>query len=254
MSRWQIFSIVFGAVVGITFLLIMAFSKGMLKKADREIPVVESQEQIGFEEYRGPITEEGKEAYKVAKYVTVEKVMRTTTEYADGQSETSYDTYLIADFTIGSKEAYAQDYTECLKEPEFDENMVFQVDFWEAFELSNEGQNAWELYEDMLLENGFDASLDRVDFDFEAYELTQQERYIFEEHSSVIDYLLYGEEYEVILEQKAYYLVAESDGDVVIPECFNAEVKLLCNGKTVTKNLFIQVTINDWKEDVDGMD
>jgi len=252
MSRWQIFSVVFGVVVGITFIIIMAYSKGILKKTDRTMIPVESQ--VGFEENVGPITEEGKEAYRSAKYVTVEKVLRTSTEYTDGTCETSYDTYLVSDFVVGSKMAYAQDYTECLKEPEFDENMISQVDFWEAFELSNEGQNAWELYQDLLLENGFDANIDKVDFDFETYELTEQERYIFEEDCSVIDYLLYGEDYEIVLDKKVYYLVEESEGNVVIPECFNAEVKLLCKGKTVTKNLFVQVSINNWKEDEDGMD
>lgn len=183
-----------------------------------------------------------KETYQVAKNITVELVERTTVE-TDTSSETVYDRYLVSDVDLMDGKDTTSDYHEALADPN---NMDVQGDeilFQEAFGFSYKGMNAYEVYEKLLQGNGLSLSFKDASKDDERSSITGSSTYLIHD-SDVIKLMLSGETYEEITAQNVYMQVSKDE----LPEYFSAEVTYRYDNWTITKSLYLQVTIEDREE------
>lgn len=141
-------------------------------------------------------------------------------------------------------------YAKAMADGEFDEALIESVDFMEAFGTSYAGKDGEELLVDLLTENGFSADFVGLTFDKDTYELTGQNTYLLK-NSAVLDKLLKSDADEVI-KKEAYVQVMEDKEGNKIPEFFSAQVQYQKGGKTITKSVYLQVTVNDYssKEEV----
>ena len=182
--------------------------------------------------------------FSSAKDLTVEKVERTIVEDGEGNAQTSYDTYLVSDVSLSNGTDKTDSYAKAMADGKFDEALIESVDFMEAFGTSYAGKDGEELLVDLLTENGFSADFVGLTFDKDTYELTGQNTYLLK-NSAVLDKLLESDADEVI-KKEAYVQVMEDKEGNKIPEFFSAQVQYKKDGKTITKSVYLQVTVNDY--------
>ena len=182
--------------------------------------------------------------FSSAKDLTVEKVERTIVEDGEGNAQTSYDTYLVSDVSLSKGMDKTDSYAKAMADGKFDEALIESVDFMEAFGTSYAGKDGEELLVDLLTENGFSADFVGLTFDKDTYELTGQNTYLLK-NSAVLDKLLESDADEVI-KKEAYVQVMEDKEGNKIPEFFSAQVQYQKGGKTITKSVYLQVTVNDY--------
>ena len=182
--------------------------------------------------------------FSSAKDLTVEKVERTIVEDGERNAQTSYDTYLVSDVSLSNGTDKTDSYAKAMADGEFDEALIESVDFMEAFGTSYAGKDGEELLVDLLTENGFSADFVGLTFDKDTYELTGQNTYLLK-NSAVLDKLLESDADEVI-KKEAYVQVMEDKEGNKIPEFFSAQVQYQKGGKTITKSVYLQVTVNDY--------
>ena len=98
---------------------------------------------------------------------------------------------------------------------------------------------------------GIKENLNEVAFDQDTYEKTGQRTYVLDQSSDVIDKLIQGVEYDELISSKVFYQVVEDEGNSQVPDYFVAFVQYKMDGQIITKNLFLQVTINPEVEVLD---
>lgn len=196
------------------------------------------------------ITDDIRLLYENADYVSVELVERTIVEDESGESTTKYDRYLVSDVNLKDGSDWTEDYHDSLEEGLFDENGNKTISFLEGFDFSYKGLNGWQLYEKLLSKNGFDGSLSDVTFDADVNKISGQNLYRVNEECSVVSKLLSGEVYDEIIDSKVTYSMDKDGKGNLVPDCFNAEVTYQYKNWRITKNLYIQVLINYWGEEV----
>ena len=182
--------------------------------------------------------------FSTAQDLTVEKVERTIVEDGEGNAQTSYDTYLVSDVSLSNGTDKTDSYAKAMADGKFDEALIESVDFMEAFGTSYAGKDGEELLVDLLTENGFSADFVGLTFDKDTYELTGQNTF-FLKNCAVLEKLLESEVDEVI-KKEAYVQVMEDKEGNKIPEFFSAQVQYQKGGKTITKSVYLQVTVNDY--------
>ena len=182
--------------------------------------------------------------FSSAKDLTVEKVERTIVEDGEGNAQTSYDTYLVSDVSLSNGTDKTDSYAKAMADGKFDEALIESVDFTEAFGISYAGKDGQELLQDLLCANGFSADFVGLTFDKDTYELTGQNTF-FLKNCAVLEKLLESEVDEVI-KKEAYVQVMEDKEGNKIPEFFSAQVQYQKGGKTITKSVYLQVTVNDY--------
>jgi hypothetical protein len=178
-------------------------------------------------------------AYKDAERVNVELVERTTIE--DGKnSETLYDTYVVSDVDLSNGTDNTADYHHELSESDELDIDGEDIPFRDAFGISYKGLDGYELYEKLLEEKGFSAKSLKGSLDEDFYKLTGVKSYLVE-NDAPIKKLLAGETYDEILKRKVSVGMSENG----MPEYFNVEVTYRFEGWTITKSLYLQVSIED---------
>lgn len=182
--------------------------------------------------------------FSTAHDLTVEKVERTIIEDGEGNAQTSYDTYLVSDVSLSNGTDKTDSYAKAMADGKFDEALIESVDFTEAFGISYAGKDGQELLQDLLCANGFSADFVGLTFDKDTYELTGQNTF-FLKNCAVLEKLLESEVDEVI-KKEAYVQVMEDKEGNKIPEFFSAQVQYQKGGKTITKSVYLQVTVNDY--------
>ena len=182
--------------------------------------------------------------FSTAQDLTVEKVERTIVEDGEGNAQTSYDTYLVSDVSRSNGTDKTDSYAKAMADGKFDEALIESVDFMEAFGTSYAGKDGEELLVDLLTENGFSADFVGLTFDKDTYVLTGQNTF-FLKNCAVLEKLLESEVDEVI-KKEAYVQVMEDKEGNKIPEFFSAQVQYQKGGKTITKSVYLQVTVNDY--------
>ena len=182
--------------------------------------------------------------FSTAQDLTVEKVERTIVEDGEGNAQTSYDTYLVSDVSLSNGTDKTDSYAKAMADGKFDEALIESVDFMEAFGTSYAGKDGEELLVDLLTENGFSADFGGLTFDKDTYELTGQNTF-FLKNCAVLEKLLESEVDELI-KKEAYVQVMEDKEGNKIPEFFSAQVQYQKGGKTITKSVYLQVTVNDY--------
>ena len=182
--------------------------------------------------------------FSTAQDLTVEKVERTIVEDGEGNAQTSYDTYLVSDVSLSNGTDKTDSYAKAMADGKFDEALIESVDFTEAFGISYAGKDGQELLQDLLCANGFSADFVGLTFDKDTYELTGQNTFLLK-NCAVLEKLLESEVDEVI-KKEAYVQVMEDKEGNKIPEFFSAQVQYQKGGKTITKSVYLQVTVNDY--------
>jgi len=190
------------------------------------------------------------EAFKKADYLTIEKVERTIVEGDDGTYDTFYNSYVVSDISLLDASDKTDDYAKAVAAGEFNEDLIESVDFMEAFGVSYEGKNAQEILSALLEANGFGADFTNLEFDEETHKLTGQNTYFLKD-CSVLDSLA-DVEADKILKKEAYVQVTEDSAENTVPEFFSAQIQYVKDGKTVTKSLYLQITVNAYSSGKEG--
>lgn len=178
-------------------------------------------------------------AYKDTERVNVELVERTTIE--DGKnSETSYDTYVVSDVDFSNGTDNTADYHHELSESDELDIDGEDIPFKDAFGISYKGLNGYELYEKLLEEKGFSIKSLKGSLDEDFYKQTGVKTYLVE-NDAPIKKLLAGETYDEVLNQKVSVGMSENG----MPEYFNVEITYRFEEWTITKSLYLQVSIED---------
>lgn len=227
--------------------VVMAAGCGMNRKNKSETesksPVVSTEKTEA-----GPFKDNFQETFGAADHITVEKVERTTTEDLDGNSKTEYAAYLVSDVNLKKESDHTEDYSASLKEEQMDDSLVKTVDFEEGFGFSYEGMDGRQVFEKLLETSGVDGDLNQAVYDKETYEMTKEKTYVLKNPCSVLEKMLQGTRYDELLENKVFYQTTETEDGKLVPDSITAVVQYRSGDETVTKSLFLQVSINNWRE------
>ena len=189
--------------------------------------------------------------FEEATYVTVEKVVRTTTEGSNGNAETVYDKYLVSDVDLKNGTDHTEEFSKALNESEYDEGKIETANFSDTIGFSYDGLNGLEVHDKLLKSEGFDGNLSSTILDEATFKLTGQELYVLNEECTVLNKLIPKDAAVNILEKKAYCQVTKDKRGNVIPDYYVALVRFEQDGKTIEKSMYLQITINDWEEETD---
>lgn len=245
MNRYQMIAIVFVITVAFIVGIFLMNKKTISMPRDSEV----TMEEIMVEKNK-PISDEAIKALTEAEYITIEKVERVIRENSEGEYLTNYDTYLVAEFGVGTDAPIVCDYALAIADEGFDDKKIGTMSFVNAFDFEYQKENVWELYQKLLKTNGIDADIQNATFDAKSYEITGREIYVLNEGCSIIDWML-SEEYDEILEQRVHYEMTTLKSDVDVPDNFLATVKFRSGNEIVTKTLYLQVSVNEWEVEVD---
>jgi len=236
MNKYQMIGLVIAIAVGLLFCVYIFWNKG-------------GSAFMGDKRSKCSITEEVITALESAEYVTVEKVERELIEDSDGSFDANYYTYYVSEFMLIGANPVVDDYSVALAESGFDQNLIRQVSFKEAFGFEYKGENALELFKVLLEKHGIDGSIENVYFDEETYARTKQKQYVLNEPCSITKELL-GNDYDLILEERVHYELETLKSGLEVPDCFLITVKYKNGSQIITKTLFLQVAINEWEADL----
>lgn len=213
------------------------------KKAEN----VQKEETVKEEKIVSPI-EGAEDYYKKAGKISIEKVERRSENDGDGNSKTEYRSYIVSDVDLSEGHDNTAEYANALKEDEFDDSGVRKMKFTEAFDFSYEGMDAWDIYNRILSDNGFDGDLESAHLDEEEQKLSKRMIYDLKS-SSILDMLCLDEKYDSIVSKKAYFQVEEI-GEAKVPQSFTAEVVFAKGDKTITKSFYLQMVVEDEEGEV----
>lgn len=194
------------------------------------------------------LTKDYQEVYEDAEFMTVEKVERTTVEDTDGNSTTTYQTYVVSDLNLKEQKEKTEDYMLALASMEMDDSFVRKVSFEASFGFSFKKRNGYEIWKKLLEQNGFDGNLYKTDYDEETYELTKQNLFWLKDNCSVTKRLLENVSYEEVLDEKVALRTIETEDEIVIPDCLMATIQYRMGEERYTKTMFLQISINDLEE------
>lgn len=237
-------------VILIIVLTVVVMAAGVGMKETSESKDLSDTEAAGKE---FSLSENYQKPFEDAGSVTVEKVERTTVEEMQGNSKTTYQTYVVSDVDLKAKKDNTEDYVKALASDEMDDSLVRKISFEEAFGFSYDSLNGFEILHRLMERNGFDGNLYKVEFDKQTYDMTKQNLYELKDECSVTKKMLKGVAYDELLESTVSYQTVKTEDGVVIPDCITATVKYRTGEKTYTKNVFLQVSINNWEE-TEGLD
>ncbi|SHJ62161.1 hypothetical protein [Parasporobacterium paucivorans] len=182
--------------------------------------------------------------YESASYLTVEKVIRTQVEREDGTVETQYDSYLLSDIDLKNGTDETTDYSNASVGDGFEIGNGRTTDFISEFGFDYKQMSGAEVYEQLLDKIGITRDFDAAVFDQDTYEKTGQKTYVLDQGCDVTDKLIKGVDYDELISSKVFYQITGSKEDSRIPDYFVAITQYKVDGQLVTKNLFLQVTIN----------
>lgn len=182
--------------------------------------------------------------FEEARYLTVEKVIRTQIEKEDGTVETQYDSYLIADIDLASNLAGTTDYSNASVGDGFEISEGQVIDFQTAFGFDYEKMDGKTMYEQLLLSVGITGNLDEATFDQDTYDKTGQRIYELVEKENAVEKLMEGIAYDELLSSKVFYQSMEDADGNIVPDYFVVITQYKVGDDIATRNLFLQVTMN----------
>lgn len=188
------------------------------------------------------------EPFEAANNITVEKVVRTTVKNGSGDSETTYDSYLVSDVDLKNRTDNTEDFSVALGSEEYDETKIQTASFADAFGFSYEGLSGLAVHDQLLKAAGFDGDLATVSFDEDTYKMTGQKLYILKDKCTVLKQLIPEDDSVNVLESKAYYQTTEDKDGLILPDYYVAMVRYQQGDNTIEKSLYLQITINNWEE------
>ena len=239
----MIFTIVIAVTIGAIFCWYYYGNKATSHKTTSPVTMEEKTED------KGHISDQiNFKPYNSARYLTVEKVIRTQTERTDGTVETQYDSYLLSDIDLKNGTDETTDYSKASVGDGFEIGNGRTTEFSSAFGFHYKQMSGAEVYEQLLDKIGIQSDLDTAIFDQDTYEKTGQKTYVLDQGSDVTDKLMKSVDCDELISSKVFYQITESKEDSRIPEYFVAIIQYKVDGQLVTKNLFLQVTINPEKE------
>ena len=101
-----------------------------------------------------------------------------------------------------------------------------------------------DIYEDILKGNGIESDLNDGVFDEATYKMTRQKVYEFQ-NECITQMHLKDVSYDKLLDSKVFFEMVEEKG-VEYPGYFSAVVQYESKGMTITKSLYVAVTVNNW--------
>ncbi|MDD3416574.1 MAG: hypothetical protein PHY47_21710 [Lachnospiraceae bacterium] len=243
-----IFSIAIAFAIGVVVIMKLnggKFPSGVHKTQSTEtVSDVETESMpIAEKVSNNPVlAEDFKKTFETTNALSVEKVVRTITESEDGGTNTKYESYLLSYLDLSNHTEQTMDYSNASVGEDFEVNKVIESDFISEYGFDYNQINGYELYERLLKESGIDGNLNKVTFDAKTYDMTGQEVYVLDQECSVIQKLLKKVDYDEIISSEVSYQITNING-VVMPEYFTAVVQYKAGTQIVTKNLFLQITL-----------
>ncbi len=244
-----IFAIAIAFAIGVVVIMKLNGGKlpsgGKNQNTETVSDTVTETEAIAEKVSNNPVlTEDFVTTFKKINALSVEKVVRTVTESEDGSTKTQYESYLLSYLDMTNDTEQTCDYSNASVGDGFEVEKVIESDFISEFGFDYHQMNGYEIYEQLLKDSGIDGDLNKVTFDAKTYDMTGQEVYVLDQECSVIQKLLENTDYDEIISSEVSYQVSKIKG-VVIPEYFTAVVQYKAGEQIVTKNLFLQIMLED---------
>lgn len=190
------------------------------------------------------ISDEFAEKSKSAKYLSVEKVIRTMTENVDGSTETKYDSYVLSEIDLVNQKETTIDYSNASVGDGFEIEKGVSTDFEIEFGFNYQRMNGTQIYDELLKTSGIDADLNQVTFDTNTFEMTGREIYVLDKECSIIKNLLEDTEHDELISSEVSYQLVKTVDEINVPDYFTAVVQYRVNEQIITKNLFLQITFD----------
>ena len=188
------------------------------------------------------ISDEFAEKAKSAKYMSVEKVIRTMKENADGSTETKYDSYVLSEIDLVDQKETTMNYSNASVGDGFEIEKGVSTDFEIEFGFDYQQMNGLQIYDELLKTSGIDADLNQVTFDTNTFEMTCKEIYILDKECGIIKKLLEDTEYDELISSEVSYQLVKTTDEINVPDYFTAVVQYRVNEQIITKNLFLQIS------------
>lgn len=245
-KKWILMSVVF-LVIGIA--VIWTAYEGAVGTESEKVTVDEATDETTevVENTEGPLTKESETVFENAQFMVVEKVVRRQIENVDGSIETYYDSYLLSDIDLVGGEVVTTDYSQASVGEGIEMEQAKITDFESEFGFTVSGLNGLKIYEQLLAVEGITGALNQVSVDKTAYDMTGQKIYVLENECEVTNNLLQGVEYDKLIATEVSYQIIETKEQIMIPDFFTATVQYQVGKQVITKNLFLQITINSEK-------
>lgn len=245
-----IFSIAIAFAIGVVVIMKLnggKFPSGGKNQATETMSEVQEDEVLTSEKVsKYPvISDEFSEKSKSAKYMSVEKVIRTMTENADGSTETKYDSYVLSEIDLVNQKETTMDYSNASVGDGFEVEKGVSTDFVTEFGFDYESMNGTQIYDELLKTSGIDGDLNQVSFDTDTFEMTGQEIYVLDKECSIIKNLLEDTAYDELISSEVSYQLVKTADEINVPDYFTAVVQYRVNEQIVTKNLFLQITFDN---------
>lgn len=240
-ERIMIFTIAIVVTVGAIFCLYYYKGK-LISHKEKGSTITETKEMKDIDENIVDPIEFS--PFESARYLTVEKAIRIQTEKEGGTVETQYDSYLLSDIDLKSGTDETTDYSYASVGEGFEIEQGRATDFISEFGFDYKQMSGVEVYEKLLKITGINSDFDKLIFDQDTYDRTGQEIYVLEEEGYVTDKLMQGVGYDELISSKVFFQIRKNSDEVTIPDYFAAVVQYRIKGQIITKNLFLQVTIN----------
>ncbi|MDD3185702.1 MAG: hypothetical protein PHT76_10435 [Anaerostipes sp.] len=244
-----IFSIAIAFAIGVV--VIMKLNGGKLPSGGNNpttetILETQEEEMVTSEKVgKNPvISDDFAEKSKSAKYMSVEKVIRTMTESADGSTETKYDSYVLSEIDLVNQKETTMDYSNASVGDGFEVEKGVSTDFKTEFGFDYQQMNGEQIYDELLKTSGIDADLNQVTFDTNTFEMTGQEIYVLDKECSIIKNLLEDTEYDELISSEVSYQLVKTADEINVPDYFTAVVQYRVNEQIITKNLFLQISFD----------
>ena len=237
-----IIAIIFAIAIAVGVMALMA-SRGRNTENTKDGAIVSSNDGENKKEI---LTGDFEELYQEAKYMTVEKVVRTMSEDGEGSCKIHYDSYIQSEIDLLKDTDTTIDYSEASVGEGFEVEKGKVSDFASEFSFDYKQKDGLDIYEKLLANEGIDGDLNNTSFDQNTYDKTNQEVYVLNSECSVTKSLLENEQFDEILSSSVSYQVIKTEKGTTIPEFFTATVQFRVGKKIVTKNLYLQIMINNW--------
>ncbi len=243
MTKDNYFAFIIGILVALAAALIWLYGKtghsGGTRNNNPE--TITTQSQSDQEQ-----TQVNYEALEAANYVSVEKVVRTMVMDAEGNCDTTYESYVLSDISLVGNEDHTEDFTACFVGNEYDDSKVEKQSFEGLFGFGYQDMNGKEFHDKLLRNEGFDGNLLKNVPDKDAQDLTGEHVYVATNDFSVYEKLVPEDFKGSILEKKVSFQT-KIEGEVETPDYYLAYVRYEEDGKTVERSIYLQVSVNDWE-------
>lgn len=247
----RVIFIALGLGVCIAFIAVglmgMEQGKKIEKALDESRERQKEKEEETQDRYEGFNYQGLKETFESANHITIEKMIRTTTEDEEAEYHTAFEEYVISDIDLKEQTDSSEDFSNAFDGEMLDEEKAEIKAFNDIFGFDYKNMNAWEIQEKFYESCGIEIHFKNATLEEGEGEDSQYQTFILSEDVISKD-LLDQIDCDEILDKKVTCSCRNTEDGVMIPEYYLVNIRYTKDDLIHTKTLYLQVGINDIHE------